>query len=252
MSLLEDEDRARLPAGVEDAYPLVELQAGMLFHSALSPETAVYHDVFAARLTAELDEPRLRRRCGRLMRRHAVLRTRFALERFYAAAATGRTRRSPRRWRCHDLSAVGGAEQEAALAAWLEREKARPFDFTVAPLFRLVVHRLSARRFQLALSFHHAILDGWSVATLLAELFTEYENEGSGVRVQDSAADVSGLCGVGAGGLGVAGSGRVLGSVIGRTARRKNCRGRRGPREVHCRAGWASSRRRSTPRWRRS
>ena len=80
----------------------------------------------------------------------------------------------------HDLSDVSGDAQEAALAAWLEREKARPFDFTVAPLFRLVVHRLSARRFQLALSFHHAILDGWSVATLLAELFTEYERGGQG------------------------------------------------------------------------
>ena len=98
------------------------------------------------------------------------------------------------------------------MAAWLEREKARPFDFTVAPLFRLVVHRLSARRFQLALSFHHAILDGWSVATLLAELFTEYEGrrQGSG----PSRTDVSGLCGAGAGGLGVGGSGRVLGSAL--------------------------------------
>ena len=33
------------------------------------------------------------------------------------------------------------------------------------------VHRLGGDAFQLSLSFHHAILDGWSVATLLAELF---------------------------------------------------------------------------------
>ena len=39
----------------------------------------------------------------------------------------------------------------------------------------------------MAISFHHAILDGWSVATLLAELFAEYEGlrvQGPGFRVQ--------------------------------------------------------------------
>ena len=57
-SLVSDEDRALLGEDVEDAYPLVELQAGMLFHSAYSPETAVYHDVFSCRLRAPLDVDR--------------------------------------------------------------------------------------------------------------------------------------------------------------------------------------------------
>ena len=68
-----------LPADVEDAYPLADLQAGMLFHSALSPETAVYHDVFSARVATSWDEPRLRAVLAELVQRHAALRTSFAL-----------------------------------------------------------------------------------------------------------------------------------------------------------------------------
>ena len=151
----------------------------------------------------------------------------------------------------HDLSDVSGDAQEAALAAWLEREKARPFDFTVAPLFRLVVHRLSARRFQLALSFHHAILDGWSVATLLAELFTEYENEGSGAGFRNQALTYRDYVALERAALASPAAAAYWEALLKDSAPQKLPR-RRGPREVHCRAGWAWSPWRSTPRWRRS
>ena len=145
LSLIAAEDRQKLPAEIEDAYPLVELQAGMLFHSALSPETAVYHDVFASRLTAELDEALLRAALERLMRRHAVLRTRFALSGFSRPLQlVARQVAAP--LEVLDLTALSETQQEAALEAWLEREKARPFDFTSAPLFRLVVHRLTQKQ----------------------------------------------------------------------------------------------------------
>ena len=62
LELVTEEDRRGCRRTVEDAYPLVDLQAGMLFHSALSPETAVYHDVFSSRMRGRLDEARLRGR----------------------------------------------------------------------------------------------------------------------------------------------------------------------------------------------
>ncbi|MCP4660259.1 MAG: amino acid adenylation domain-containing protein, partial [bacterium] len=45
-SLISAADRRELPPEVEDAYPLTRMQAGMLFHSELSPETSIYHDIF--------------------------------------------------------------------------------------------------------------------------------------------------------------------------------------------------------------
>ena len=39
-----------------------------------------------------------------------------------------------------------------------------------APLLRVRVQRRSESSFQLSLSFHHAILDGWSAASFMREL----------------------------------------------------------------------------------
>ena len=46
-----------------------------------------------------------------------------------------------------------------------------PFD---GPPMRVLLHRRSEESFQFTLSFHHALLDGWSVASLLTELFGRY------------------------------------------------------------------------------
>ena len=101
-----------------------------------------------------------------------------------------------------DLRGAGAAEQEAALADWLERgEGAGRSTSAAAPLFRLVVHRLGGgRASSSALSFHHAILDGWSVATLLAELFAQYAALRPAATGRGAGAGVPGLRGLGAGG----------------------------------------------------
>ena len=58
-SMVSDADRARLPGGLVDAYPLASLQAGMLFHSELRADPATYHNVSTMRLRAPLDRVRL-------------------------------------------------------------------------------------------------------------------------------------------------------------------------------------------------
>ncbi|MGE3536498.1 MAG: amino acid adenylation domain-containing protein [Candidatus Tectimicrobiota bacterium] len=172
-SLLTEADRARLPAGVVDAYPLATLQAGMLFHSAWEATTAMYHDVFSFHLALPYDAKALQQAAQQLAARHPVLRTAFDLSRYS----------TPLQLVYSDVHVpvhldnwqhYPPAEQEQRLTAWRESEKRRPFVWQSAPLWRLFVHRRSASTLQLTLSFHHAILDGWSVATLLTEFFTLY------------------------------------------------------------------------------
>ncbi|MBM4090487.1 MAG: amino acid adenylation domain-containing protein, partial [Planctomycetes bacterium] len=174
--LVSAADRAALSSQrpeLEDAYPLVELQAGMLFHSALGAAVGTYHDVFSCRIGVRLDEEALRASLLEVMGRHAVLRTRFDLTR-YSQPLQLVEREVAVPLSVEDLTRLSADEQTARVRAWLEDEKGRTFDWTTAPLWRLQVHRLATDRFQLSLSFHHAIADGWSVATLLAELFGSY------------------------------------------------------------------------------
>jgi amino acid adenylation domain-containing protein len=172
-SLVRESDRQRLPAGLEDAYPLTRLQAGMIFHSQYSPETAVYHNIISLHLQAPLELAVMQQTIDELLARHAVLRTSFALSGYSEPLQlVQREVRLP--LVVQDLSHLAAAEQEEEIAAQLAAEKRRPFVWDEAPLLRLRVWRRSARSFHLMMIFHHAILDGWSDATLLTELFQRY------------------------------------------------------------------------------
>ena len=119
-------------AEIKDAYPLTKLQAGMLFHCELEPESAVYVNVNSLHLRAPFDERALRQTIDRLVARHAVLRTSFHVAEFSeplqlvhddAEVALG----------IDDLRGFGEADQEAHIAAWLERDRYTPFELITMP-----------------------------------------------------------------------------------------------------------------------
>jgi amino acid adenylation domain-containing protein len=175
-SLLADEDRARLPAGVVDAYPLALLQTGMLFHSELRPESAIYHDVFSYHFEAPLEPEALRHALRQLLARHPVLRTSFHLTGFSEPLQLVHTEAAAP-LEIEDLRSHPVAAQQEAVEAWIEREKRSRLPWSRPPLLRFQVHLRSDGTFQFTLSFHHAILDGWSVAAMLTELFQTYLRE---------------------------------------------------------------------------
>ncbi|HEV3457140.1 MAG TPA: amino acid adenylation domain-containing protein, partial [Thermoanaerobaculia bacterium] len=168
-ALIAPADRARLPVGLADAYPLSRLQLGMLFHSDRDLRLGLYHDLFTYRLSAPLDLARLRQAWLGLLRRHPVLRTSFDLVSYQEPLQLVH-RRAELPIAVLDLRPLAPAAQASELAAWRRRERTRPYVWSRAPLSRVTVHDLAEQRCQLSVSFHHAILDGWSVATLLTEL----------------------------------------------------------------------------------
>jgi amino acid adenylation domain-containing protein len=166
--------REALGEEVEDAYPLSRLQAGMLFHSEYEPESAIYHDVICYRVGVRWEQEALERAVAEVVERHQILRTSFEMERFEEPLQV------VYRWGqvelgIEDLRGLEKKEQQHLVQAWLEEEKKRGFEWSRAPLLRMYVHRLDEESFQWSLSFHHAILDGWSEASLMTELLQRYE-----------------------------------------------------------------------------
>jgi amino acid adenylation domain-containing protein len=169
--LLSTEDRSRLPEDVEDAYPLSMLQAGMIFHSEY--DHGAYHVVDSMRLQCPFDATHLADALAGVMARHPVLRTSIDLSRYSEPLQlVHRTVQIP--LTVDDLRLLSSTEQDGAIREWVAREKQRPFQVGQAPLFRIHIQRLTEESLQFTISEHHAILDGWSLNTLLAELFTEY------------------------------------------------------------------------------
>jgi amino acid adenylation domain-containing protein len=166
-------DRAGLH-DVEDAFPASRLQLGMLFHSRQSADSLLYKDVFRYRLRMPWHEDDFRRAYRRLVCRQPALRSGFdlagrstplqvilpevpdALE-IVAAGTTGDA----------DVEAYVARMQRAAYP--LLDEGAKP----AASMHRMCVF-VRPDCIDLVFSFHHALLDGWSVAALISELLDDY------------------------------------------------------------------------------
>ncbi len=168
-SVISTEDRRKLPREVEDAYPLSHLQAGLVFHSEYSPDYAIYITSFYLRLP--LDVQKLEAAVEQIVSRHEMLRTSFDLNGFSEPLQlVHRSVEIP--LHIEDLRHIASKQQQAWLYDWMETELHRKFDWNCAPLLRLSVHRRSDESFQFTLS--EPFFDGWSVASLVTELFERY------------------------------------------------------------------------------
>lgn len=170
---ISETDRAKIPADVEDAYKMAGLQSGMIFHSDLDKESAIFHDVFSFRLELPYNRDVLQKAVERLVQRHTIFRTSFHLEGFSEALQLVHKNVSVP-FVEEDLRAWAPEDQRERLIGFVEKEKRNRFDWTQAPMMRLQVQRYSDKTFQFIVSFHHIIMDGWSLAMMLTELFQDY------------------------------------------------------------------------------
>ncbi|MDM8557980.1 amino acid adenylation domain-containing protein [Candidatus Parabeggiatoa sp. HSG14] len=172
-SLISDEERLKLSDDVEDAYPLSALQGGMLFHSEYSPETGIYHDVFSYYLKTPFNHQALYQAIQKMAEGHPMLRSCFAFTNVKVPLQfVHKQVEIP--LQVDDLRHLPEIEQKTTLTAWINAEKNRPFNWEEPPLLRFHIYRRSEETFNLTLSFHHAIFDGWSVASLMTQLFQHY------------------------------------------------------------------------------
>ncbi|WP_224278485.1 condensation domain-containing protein [Streptomyces sp. LS1784] len=77
-----------------------------------------------------------------------------------------------------DLRGLAPTERDAALAEALDAEVGRPFDLLAPPLLRARLLHAAEEEWVLLLSIHHIAVDGWSLATVLADLGTLYRTGG--------------------------------------------------------------------------
>ncbi|HKV91322.1 MAG TPA: amino acid adenylation domain-containing protein, partial [Candidatus Angelobacter sp.] len=157
----------------EDAYPLSMMQAGMLYHSEYAPGAGIYHDVVSYRLKLPYERPAFKQAIAELTQRHAVLRTSFDIASFSEPMQLVH-RRAQVPVEEQDWRSWSSDEQAAGVQLFIEQEQLHGFNWKQPPLLRIYIHRLREDVFQCSLSFHHAILDGWSEASLLTELLQTY------------------------------------------------------------------------------
>ncbi|MDR0268868.1 MAG: amino acid adenylation domain-containing protein [Paenibacillus sp.] len=179
--LVNESDRRQIGAEIEDAWPLAALQSGMIYHSMLHEESPVYHDIFAYDIEAPVQVELIIKALRAVVANRPQLRSAFDLEGFSKPLQLIYSKLEPP-VRMVDIRHLAVSEQDEAIDGWIEGEKRQGFIFAQAPLFRVQIHIRSEYGFNLGLSFHHAILDGWSVALVLSDFRKAYADLLTGAK----------------------------------------------------------------------
>ncbi|MGC5013361.1 amino acid adenylation domain-containing protein, partial [Streptosporangium sp. DT93] len=173
-SLVSPRDRERLPEGLVDAYPMAELQVGMVYEMELDPDRRPYHNVDSLRIAGPFDEAAFRDAVARVVERHPILRTSFDLSGFgEPMQLVHATAEMP--FFVADLRGMDEDAQDAVIAAYIEAERGHGFDHSRPLLLRFGIHRLGDDAFQWTITEHHAIFDGWSLHSTISEISATYQ-----------------------------------------------------------------------------
>ncbi|GGP32983.1 hypothetical protein GCM10010501_76200 [Streptomyces libani subsp. rufus] len=157
-----------------EVWPLTPVQKGLLFHAMLAGASFdVYHMQLVFHLSGRVEAERMRAAGQCLLERYANLRAAFV------PGADGdpvqvvpESVRLP--WRYLDLS----GQDDGALEAFLAEDRATHFDPAVPPLLRLALVRRGEERFELVVTAHHVLFDGWSTPLMVQDLLRSYARGG--------------------------------------------------------------------------
>ena len=153
---------------IADILPLTPLQQGLLFHAGTAQDSG--DDVYAVQLdftvTGPLDAHRLRDAVHTVLNRHPHLAARFCDQFDQPVQIIPADPGAP--WRYDDL------DSEEQIQRVCAAERAAVCDLANPPAVRAALIRTAEDRHRVVLTFHHIVMDGWSMPILLSEIFASY------------------------------------------------------------------------------
>ncbi|WP_416422490.1 non-ribosomal peptide synthase/polyketide synthase [Pseudomonas sp. App30] len=158
------------PARVEAILPLSPMQQGMLFHSVEVQEAGLYVNQLNIGIQG-LDAARFRQAWAEVSQAHDSLRSLFLWQGLAQPLQVVLTD-APLPVREIDLR--GQAVTPAVIEQHVLAERAQRFDWQQPPLQRLLLLRLDESHYRLIWTYHHIVLDGWSVSLLIGQVLRRY------------------------------------------------------------------------------
>ncbi|MEO7020993.1 MAG: amino acid adenylation domain-containing protein, partial [Ktedonobacteraceae bacterium] len=159
---------------IEDIYPLSPMQHGMLFHSLYDPAFDIYYCQGSWTIRGPIDISAFRHAWHQVIARHPILRTTFAwigLDQPLQIVS----RETMASLEYLDWCEMPTHEQQENLATFLSADQVRGFQLSEAPLMRLSLIHLDHDSYRFVWSYHHILLDGWSVPLVLKDVMTCYQ-----------------------------------------------------------------------------
>ncbi|HYC28666.1 MAG TPA: condensation domain-containing protein, partial [Chitinophagaceae bacterium] len=154
------------------------MQEGILFHGLYSEEAAAYIEQLKCRLHG-VDITAFKQSWQHLLSRHSVLRSSFHHDAFsIPVQCVYRNIILP--VEIADYRSMNAEEQQAAVEQYAINDQKRNFNFEEAPLMRISLLQLTDDSFYMVWSWHHLLMDGWSMPVLMENFLSVYESISNG------------------------------------------------------------------------
>ncbi len=158
----------------QETYPLAPLQEGMLFQNLVSIGTDVDIQQIICSIHEKLNIEAFQRAWGRVVERHAVLRSKFEWEEITEPKQVV-IHKVPFKGECFDWKHLSPREQQENLETFILKDRALGFNLGQAPLMRLTIFEFVADEYKFVWTFHHILMDGRAFPLILEEVFNFYE-----------------------------------------------------------------------------
>jgi len=164
----------RRAAEVDDVYPLSPMQSGLLYQELLDPDATAYFVQMSFTLRGALDVDRFRTAWEHVVERHTVLRTAFVQDGVPEPIQLVHKHRPPE-FHHADLCTSSSPAQDEEIAEFSTRDMERSFDLQANTLMRFAIFRIESDLHRVVWSYHHILLDGWSLGNVFGEFSSLYE-----------------------------------------------------------------------------
>ncbi len=159
---------------IEDIYPLGPMQEGMLFYALMYPGSGIYHMLDRYEIDGKVDVDAFQMAWQEVLNRHPILRTSFQWE-DYLRPHQFVHKQLELPFIYQDWRDIPEHEHNQHFNELLETELKAGFDFTIAPLMRILLVRLADKRYRFIRSHHHILMDAWCKSPVLLEFRANYE-----------------------------------------------------------------------------
>ncbi|HLP60519.1 MAG TPA: amino acid adenylation domain-containing protein, partial [Candidatus Deferrimicrobium sp.] len=154
------------PEHIENILALTPMQEGMLFHYLQDPQSRVYFEQLSLNISGEIDIELFKKAWDIVIKTNETLRTVFRWEKLEKPSQII-LKQHPCEIRSHDLSGVDNLEEIKT------KDRDEGFDLTRVP-FRIILCKLAEAQYEMVISNHHILYDGWSNGIILKEFFNTY------------------------------------------------------------------------------
>ena len=158
----------------KNSYPLTSMQEIMAAQSLATPGAGIYTPQLSLHINGLQNPATFRRAWEQVVQRHSVFSTSLFWDE-QGRAFQGLSEQWVLPFDQQDWRDIAPDERQERLQTLLAEDRRRGFDLSQAPLMRLALIRLSENTYNFIWTHHHLLLDGWSAAALLKEVFACYE-----------------------------------------------------------------------------